>query len=197
MKKLSIKNVLQNSSSDFVDNYLEQCRSKREFVSKASDFLSNLTIEFYEYIGIILKHIGIENPHVTREGDVNCRFDATIIDTNNTIPIEIKSPREVREINIKSIRQAFENKIVLLSRRFYPTTDDTTSLVIAFDYPPTRSDVYELIEDIKKSFNYNIGIINVDDLLMMVYSIEKEGKSLNYKYFNYFQGKIDYEKALS
>ena len=95
-----------------------------------------------------MNHLGFKT-RVTREGDVNLRFDATIIDDYDSIPIEIKSPREDREINIKAIRQALENKIILLSRHFYKTRNETTSLAVAFEYPPTRSDVYELISDIK------------------------------------------------
>lgn len=195
MKKLSIKNTEANRANDFIEEFLKKYSSRSAFVSHTKDYLSDLTIEFYDYIGIILKHIGFANPHVTREGDVNCRFDATIIDSNYTIPVEIKSPREVMEINIKSIRQAFENKIVLLSRKFFKTTVDTTSIAIAFEYPPSRSDIYELIDNIKDSFGYNIGIINIDDLLKLVYDIEVGGMNFNFEYFNSLQGQFDYEKA--
>lgn len=111
MKKLSIKNKNNESSRDFVEQYLQSCSTKEQFVHEVSNYLSDLKIEFYEYIGTLLKYAGFTNPHVTREGDVNCRFDATLIDSKHTVPIEIKSPREDKEINIKAIRQAFENKI--------------------------------------------------------------------------------------
>ena len=121
MKKLSIKKYTNDSNGDFVEQYLQNCSTKEQFVREVSNYLSDLKIEFYEYIGVLLKYAGFLNPHVTREGDVNCRFDATLIDPEHTIPIEIKSPREDKEINIKAIRQAFENKIVLLSRLLYDT----------------------------------------------------------------------------
>lgn len=195
MKKLCIKNSNDNHNGDFVERYLQQCSTKTQFVREVSDYLSDLKIEFYEYIGVLLKHAGFLKPHVTREGDVNCRFDATIIDSTYTIPIEIKSPREDREINIKAIRQAFENKVVLLSRKFYPSTPETSSLALAFKYPAQRSDVYELVDDIKNSFGYNIGLIDITDLVSIVYDVKRCGRKLNLDYFNTFQGKLEYEKA--
>jgi len=195
MKKLRIKDSIVVDNNDFIDQYLQKCKSKTSFVEEVKDYLSDLRIEFYDYVGLIFSHIGFPNPHVTREGDVNCRFDATLIDGKFTIPIEIKSPREDREINIKSIRQAFENKIVLLSRKFYPTQQDTTSLALAFEYPPSRSDIYELIDNIKDAFGYNIGIINIDDLLNLVYDIQVNHRVFNFKYFYTLKGQFEYEKA--
>lgn len=186
---------MATTPKDFIDEHIKNCSSISLFVATVKDYLSDLSIEFYEYVGVILRHIGFTNPNITREGDVNCRFDATIIDSRYTIPVEIKSPREIKEINIKSIRQAFENKIVLLSRKFFPTTEETTSLAIAFDYPPSRSDVYELINNIKDSFGYNIGIINIEDLLRLVYDVKINHKKFNFEYFNTLQGQFDYEKA--
>jgi len=195
MRKLSLKDSVVICNNDIIDQYLQKCNSKSAFVNEVRNCLCDLKIEFYDYIGLILKHIGFPNPHVTREGDVNCRFDATLIDNNYSVPIEIKSPREDREINIKSIRQAFENKIVLLSRKFYKTQLNTTSLAIAFEYPPTRSDIYELIDNIKEAFGYNIGIINIDDLLCLVYDIQVNHRVFNFDYFYTLKGQFDYEKA--
>lgn len=195
MKKLSIKKYTNDSNGDFVEQYLQNCSTKEQFVREVSNYLSDLKIEFYEYIGVLLKYAGFLNPHVTREGDVNCRFDATLIDPEHTIPIEIKSPREDKEINIKAIRQAFENKIVLLSRRFYPSSPEASSLALAFYYPASRSDVYELVDDIKNKFGYNIGLIDVHDLVSIVYDVRKNGRILNFSYIHSFKGKLDYEKV--
>lgn len=195
MKKLTPKNKIQTSDS-FIESCLANSSSCDEFISIASSEISDLAIEFYNRIGEIFNSLDL-NISVTREGDVNCRFDATLIDPNNSIPIEIKSPREDFEINIKAIRQAFENKIVLLSRGFYSTTPEATSLAIAFSYPPKRSDVYELISDIKKAFSINIGIIDINDLLYMVYEYKINRRIFNKEYLFNFFGKFDREKAFS
>lgn len=193
MKKLTPKNRNQQSSS-FINSCINESNSEEEFIVLASSEINDLAIDFYNKIGEIFSALDLYIS-VTREGDVNCRFDATLIDSEFSIPIEIKSPREDEEINIKAIRQAFENKIVLLSREFYSTTPETTSLAIAFSYPPQRSDVYELITDIKNAFNINIGIINVSDLLFMVYEHKVNGRDIDTEYLFNFFGKFDREKA--
>lgn len=197
MKKLQLNESITSEDKDFIVRNLRLSKTKSDFIKLSKSELENLTIVFYGHIGLILKHIGFINPSVSREGDVNCRMDAIIIDEENSIPIEIKSPREVREINIKSIRQAFENKVIILSRKFYNATYDTTSLSIGFSYPPERSDIYELILDIKQAFGFNIGIINIDDLLSVVYDVKVNQKQLNFFYFNTFMGKFCYEEAFN
>ena len=163
----------------------------KSFVPEAKSHFSTYTIEFYEVIGYILESIGFNKVSVTREGDTNNRMDAIIIDDAQSIPIEIKSPKEVEYVNIKSIRQALENKIVLLSRQFYPTTPETTSLSIGFNYPNVRSGVYELIDDIEATYNIKIGIIDFEDLLTCFYNVVvlKEEFDLN-KIYN-LKGKFN------
>lgn len=150
-----------------------------KFIHEAKSRFYNYTIEFYEVVGDILETIGFDKVSVTREGDTNNRMDAIIIDKSQSIPIEIKSPREIEYINVKSVRQALENKIVLLSREFYPTKPQTTSLSIGFSYPNDRSGVYELIDDIYETFNIKIGIIDFEDLLKLFYEVMIEKKKIN------------------
>lgn len=195
MRRLELASGPVKYNRDYVAQTLDFTHTRREFIDVAKDYLSHLNIEFYDFIGLILKHMGFSNPIVPRSGDVNCRMDAIIVDPENSIPIEIKSPGESVEINIKSIRQACENKVVILSRRFYGTKYNTTSLSIAFKYPPARSDVYELIDDIKSAYGFNIGLIDINDLLGLAYDVEEYGLELNFDYFNSFSGKFDYEKA--
>lgn len=195
MKRLNLVDGPVRYHEDYIQQTLVFSHTKREFLKVSKQALELMNFEFYDIIGLILKHIGFKNAHVSRGGDVNNRMDAIIIDDENSIPIEIKSPGESKEINIKSIRQACENKVIILSRKFYQTTNDTTSLAIAFRYPPERSDVYELIDDIKNAYNFNIGIIDIDDLLSLVWDIEEYVGELDFDYFNTFSGKFDYEKA--
>ena len=195
MKKLFLKTQNETLHNGFLDRFFERCNNKEDFVYQAKNYLSDMTIEFYEYVGEILNRLGF-NALVTREGDVNCRFDATIKDNAYSIPIEIKSPLEVMEINVKAITQACENKIVLMSRRFFPTTEQTTSLAIGFEYPPSRSDVYELVDDIHAAYQINIGLIDISTLLKLVYAVEKEGATINKKYFNNLKGVLQYEKTI-
>lgn len=196
MRPLKLVDGTVRYRQDYIQQTLEYSHTKAEFLEVAKQFLEHMNFEFYDIIGLILKHIGFENARVSRGGDTNNRMDAIIIDNENSIPIEIKSPGESKEINIKSIRQACENKVIILSRKFYKTTNDTTSLAIAFRYPPERSDVYELIEDIKKAYQFNIGIIDIDDLLSLVWDLSEGIGELDFNYFNTFRGKFNYDKAL-
>lgn len=197
MRKLEPKKQFQTAKQDIISELLDDSSEKTHFIEAAKALFINMKIEFYEPVGLLLYYIGFPDTRVTREGNVNNRMDVVIVDSINSIPVEIKSPREDKEINIKSIEQACENKVILLSRRFHNTRPETTSMAVAFTYPPERSDVYELIGDIKAAYDFNIGIIDIDDLLSLVWAIKKEGKSLNYSYFNSFSGKFCYEKAIS
>lgn len=162
-----------------------------EFVAKGMAEFSQYTIEFYEVIGDILEEIGFSKVSVTREGDTNNRMDAIIIDDKRSIPIEIKSPKEIEYINVKSVRQALENKIVLLSRKFYSTEKDVTSLAIGYHYPNDRSGVYEAIDDIFETFNIKVGIISFSTLLKMFYRKRIEKVDIDLELIYYLKGRLD------
>lgn len=118
---------------------------------------------FYPLVGTLFNIIGL-NCRVSRKGDNYQRFDAIIIDNNYSIPIEIKSPGEELNISTKAVRQALENKIILLSRNHFNTQFDTISLAVGFRLPNDRSDVTRLIEDIKSTFNINISLLDFESL---------------------------------
>lgn len=162
-----------------------------EFVAKGMVEYAQYTIEFYEVIGDILEEIGFSKVSVTREGDTNNRMDAIIIDDKRSIPIEIKSPKEIEYINVKSVRQALENKIVLLSRKFYSTEKDVTTLAIGYDYPNDRSGVYEAIDDIFDTFNIKVGIISFATLLKMFYRKRIEKLDIDLEVIYYLKGRLD------
>jgi hypothetical protein len=114
---------------------------------------------FYPLVANLFCILGF-NCRLSRGGQNYERADAIILDERCSIPIEIKSPGEESEISVKGIRQALENKVVLLSRKSYPTDRGTTSLVVGFNPPNERSEVHELIEDIDKVFDIKVGVID-------------------------------------
>ena len=123
---------------------------------------------FYPLIGELFNILGL-NCKVSPKGNNSLRFDAFIIDDKFSIPIEIKSPGEELNISAKAVRQALENKVIILSRYrdLYPTTFETTSLALGFNLPNNRSDVIRLITDIKKTYNINISLIDLKTLTVM------------------------------
>lgn len=123
---------------------------------------------FYPAIGDLFNAIGFRC-EVWRSGITGLRWDAILADENYSIPIEIKSPGEEKFIQVKGIRQALENKIILDSRMLddYKTTRNTTTLVVGYFAPNDRAEVGELVNDIKKVYKINIGIIDFKTLLFL------------------------------
>jgi hypothetical protein len=111
---------------------------------------------FYPLVAELFQLVGYDCEH-TRAGVNYERWDALIQDTEQSIPIEIKSPGEELFISVKAVRQALENKIVLLARKQVPTRQEVTSLAVGYNPPHDRSEVTSLIQDINKTFGIKIG----------------------------------------
>ena len=150
---------------------------------------SNQTV-FYPLVETLFKVAGF-NCVLSRAGDNGSRWDAIIIDNHRSIPIEIKSPREELYIPIKAIQQALENKIVLLSRGTYPTVPDVTTLVVGYYLPAERADVNGLINDIKRTYGYKIGVIDIKSLFTIAISIIADGNGFDKNQLFEMEGFID------
>lgn len=123
--------------------------------------------QYYPLIGSLLTAAGF--PTVTsRVGDTSNRFDALIIDLEESIPLEIKAPREVGYVNVKSVQQALENKVILDAREFFPSLSATSTLVVGYEYPAQRSDVLALINDIQATFGIQVGILDLGAVYKLV-----------------------------
>lgn len=176
MIKLKPK-VLENKYIDefnlFDQRIIEEHRhSKQAVINYYYELYSNSKQNiYYKLIGHLFELLGYTKCSVTREGDTNNRIDALILESSFTIPIEIKSPTEISYINIKSISQALENKIILASRNLFPNNFKDSSLVVAHNYPNTRSEVNALIEFYFNSYNIVIGCVDFKTLLSSVYDV--------------------------
>lgn len=139
---------------------------------------------FYPLIATLFKIIGFDCSY-SRAGDNGARWDAIIKDDKRSIPIEIKSPTEETHLSIKAIRQALENKIILLSRKTFITDKETTSLAVGYYLPNERAEVADLIENIKSTFGYKIGVLDLHSLLSIAVSILIDGRGIDLeKIFN-------------
>lgn len=72
---------------------------------------------FYPAIADLFKCLGFDCS-CSRTGVNYQRMDALILDAHESIPIEIKSPAEEEFLSVKGVRQALENKVVMLSRNY-------------------------------------------------------------------------------
>lgn len=148
-----------------IADLIRQGFSDRQIAQQLYDEYSTATKEvFYPLIADLFTIIGF-SCHASRAGINYERWDAIAVDEAYSIPIEIKSPTEELFISVKAIRQALENKIILLSRRSYITDWDTVTLAVGYNPPNDRAEVSRLIADIKSTFNVRIGVIDFFSLL--------------------------------
>lgn len=169
-------NLLQEDSESYtyeVDNEIFDIISENK--EKGFEYLLKYLYEkyensnkdvFYPLVGDIFNYLGY-NCRVSRNGTNYERYDAIII-SDKSIPIEIKSPGEEKNISVKAVRQALENKITLLSRKNYSTDWNTSTLIIGFNLPNDRAEVSTLIKNIKSTYNISIGVIDFKTLLTIL-----------------------------
>jgi len=148
---------------------------------------------FYSFIGELFDSVGL-NCNVTRHGINYERWDAIILNNEDAIPVEIKSPTEELFISVKGVRQAFENKIILLSRKSYNTSLNTTSLLVGNLLPNQRAEVANLIKSIKREFGFKIGVIDLRSLLRLAIQTRLTSKRPVLKALCEMEGYIDVEK---
>lgn len=171
---------------------IDSAITSTDSVKAATDLLFDAHIndkqgEFYPLIADLFTILGLDCSE-SREGDNGARWDALIKDDTNSIPIEIKSPTEELHLSLKAVRQALENKVILLSRRTYPTRQDTTSLVVGYELPNARAEVTKLINDIYRTYNIRIGVIGLRALFTMAVSAISNNQTLEAVKLNNLKG---------
>ncbi len=156
-------------------NYVNELKasghSSADIVTLLFEYYADATqTTFYPLIATLFKIMGFRCSF-SRPGDNGARWDAIIDDPVRSIPIEIKSPTEEPHLSIKAIRQALENKIILLSRGTHATMPEVSTLAVGYYMPNERAEVSRLISDIKVTYGYKIGVIDLKSLLSLAISI--------------------------
>jgi hypothetical protein len=123
---------------------------------------------FYPLVEAMFNLAGFDC-RLSRAGVNYSRHDAILLFQATSVPIEIKSPGEEPEMSVKGVRQALENKIVLLARKAYPCDKAHTSLVVGFNRPNERSEVHEVIENIYAVYGVRIGVVDLRVLAQLVF----------------------------
>lgn len=145
---------------------------------------------FYSLVETVFRIIGVDC-HKSRDGVIGERWDAMIRDENRSIPIEIKSPRECEHLSLKAIRQAIENKIILLSRKSYPTTEECSSYAIGYYAPNDRAEIAGLINDIKTTYGYKIAVFDIESLIRITVNIILFNKGIDIEELYGLEGIVD------
>lgn len=149
---------------------------------------------FYPLIADLFTIIGFRC-HASRAGINYERWDAIAVDDAYSVPIEIKSPTEELFISVKAVRQALENKIVLLSRRSYTTDWNTVTLAVGYNPPNDRAEVSRLVADIKATFNVRIGVIDFFSLLTIAAATVRSEGSNHVDEIRQMEGLINVESV--
>jgi hypothetical protein len=119
--------------------------------------------EFYPLVTHLFQILGY-NSDYSRQGVNYQRWDACVWLGSDAVPIEIKSPTEELFLSTKAVRQALENKVILLARRGLNTKRELTSLIVGFNLPNQRGDMTMLINDIFKAYGFRIGVLSLEGL---------------------------------
>lgn len=151
---------------------------------------------FYPLVASLFRLIGFEC-RISRRGVNYDRADAMIVDTTDSIPIEIKSPGEEMELSVKALRQAVENKVILLSRKQFSTRRETTTLAVGFNPPNSRSEVRELIGDIHRAYGFNVGVLDLSALVALAFKAILTESKLNLDGFTEMKGVVNVEDILA
>lgn len=159
----------------FFATHVQQLHKKYKSVDQLVEYIveehiNDKKTEFYPLVETLFRIIGVDC-HKSRDGVNGERWDAMIRDSKRSIPIEIKSPTEEMHISVKAIRQALENKIILLSRKTYITTNECSTYAVGYFPPNDRAEVSDLIENIKKTFGYSIAVFDIGSLIKVSVNI--------------------------
>ena len=168
---ISLKNTFNNLYVAF--GSVERAAS--EFAESRN---TDKQITFYPLVCNLIQLLGIQAT-LSPPGVNYRRWDACFELNNIVVPIEIKSPTEETLISTKAIRQALENKIVLLSRNELHTTFDSTTLIIGYKYPTERSDLSRLIEGVFDVYGIRVGVVDLYTLTLLAMKQELESLTLD------------------
>jgi hypothetical protein len=119
--------------------------------------------EIYPLVTFLFRILGFHSEH-SRAGVNYQRWDACVWVGEEALPIEIKSPTEEEFLSTKAVRQALENKVILLSRGGLQTRRELTSLVVGFKLPNERSDMSNLIDDVFAAYGLRLGVLDLISL---------------------------------
>lgn len=143
--------------------------------------------EFYPLIAQLLTILGFASS-ISRVGVNYQRWDASVTLSGYAAPIEIKSPTEELYLSTKAVRQAIENKVVLLARGGLATTPKLTSLIVGYQIPNERSDLSTVIEDVHTAYGFNIGVLDVRTLGKLAMRAVTDSVSIDEKQLSYLKG---------
>jgi len=150
---LLLKNT--NQSKDYLAKDVIKLKKRIENEEAFMTFIKNINKkEFNSLTCFLLNIAGIET-HLSRVGDVNLRMSALGKQDSSYISFEIS-----HFLDLDSIRDTMEN-IAILSSRYDANIKNIKGAIVIKNLPNKRSDVWELLINIKSELDLNISIIPI------------------------------------
>ena len=185
-----------NKAASTLLNTLKESGDNVDVATKRMNdtIVSMKQVDFYPFVAELFQIILASDARAPQAGVNNERFDVIIPNSEYSIPVEVKSPTEEMMISVKAIRQAVENKVVMVSRYGtpYPTHFDISTFAVGYTIPNERSDVYRLIEDIYSTYKINVAIADTATLISAAYYCLLNEKSYQISDFMNVRGVINF-----
>jgi hypothetical protein len=196
-KAVNVKRELITDDVILFSEHVQKLYKKEKNIRKLTEeivkeHVRDKKTEFYPLVETLFRIIGVDC-HKSRDGVNGERWDAMIRDQQRSIPIEIKSPTEELHISIKAIRQALENKIILLSRKTYVTDEKCATYAVGYFPPNDRAEVSNLISNIKDTYGYSIAVFDIGSLINVAINIILFGKGIDIEKLYGLEGIINVE----
>ena len=150
----------------------------------------NTKTQFYPLVTHLLQLIEFPS-HCSRNGVNYQRWDAYVWLHSLAMPIEIKSPPEELFLSTKAIRQAIENKVILLARGGMETQRELSTLIVGYQIPNERAEMSMLIDDVYAAFGFRIGVLDLHTLAYVAIKAVTESVSIDEKQLSHLKGFLD------
>lgn len=172
-------------------DFLEQHDSVRAAAAAFADnHAADTQTEFYPLVTHLFQVLGFKSEH-SRAGVNYQRWDACVWVGRDALPIEIKSPTEELFLSTKAVRQALENKVILLARGGLQTRRELTSLVVGNRLPNERGDMSNLIDDVFSAYGLRLGVIDLTSLAFLALRAISDGVTIDPAQLSQLRGFLD------
>ena len=145
---------------------------------------------FYPLVTHLFQILGYRSD-CSRAGVNSQRWDACVWIGTDALPVEIKSPTEEVYLSTKAVRQALENKIILLARGGLETRRELTSLVVGNRLPNERGEMSNLIDDVFAAYGLRLGVLDLNSLAHLALRSISEGITIDAGQLSQLRGFLD------
>ena len=182
--------LVQDGSQSLMDALAQLLDEHGDIQAAASAFadarVNDTQAMFYPLVAELFKIIGFKS-EASPAGANYRRWDACVWVGDSALPVEIKSPTEELMLSTKAVRQALENKVVMLSRG-PATSRATSSLVVGYRIPNERGDMSNLIDDVFSAYEISLGVIDLATLAHLAILASCKGAALNGEQLSHLRG---------